>query len=59
MKTRKLKFPVIKNTSSASRILSMNDYLRFVSFNIKYTLNKKVYRDLKKASAVNMPFVFK
>lgn len=59
MNTEKLKFPVIKGFLPASRTLSMNDYLRFVLFNIKYTLDKKVYRKLKKASGVNVPFIFK
>jgi len=59
MRIEKLKFPVIKNSLPASRTLSMNDYLHFVLFNIKYTLNKKVYRNWKKNSGVNVPFVFK
>jgi len=59
MTTVKLKFPVIKGALPAPRALSMNDYLRFVLFNIKYTLDKKVYRNWKKTSGVNVPFVFK
>jgi len=59
MKTGKLKFPVIKNNSSAPKVLSMNDYLHFVLFNIKHTLDKKSYREGKMVSSVKVPFVFK
>jgi len=59
MKTEKLKLPVIKNNSAASRVLSMNNYLHFVLFNIEHTLDVKVYRNQKKTSAVNVPFVLK
>jgi len=59
MSTKKLKFPVIKGRVPVPRVLSMNDYLRFVLFNIKYTLDKEVYRNQKKVSGVNVPFVFK
>lgn len=56
-KTTKLKFPVIKKPLPLPKALSMDDYLRFVSFNIKYTLNKRAYQKWKKTSAVNVRFV--
>ncbi len=59
MNTKKLKFPVIKAIQFTPRVLSMNDYLGFVLFNIKYTLDKKAYRNWKKTSGVNVTFFFK
>ncbi len=59
MKIEKLKFPVIKNKLAVPKALSMNDYLHFVLFNIKHTLDKKSYRKSKMASGVKVPFVFK
>jgi hypothetical protein len=48
--------PVIKKTNSGKRILSMEEYLKFVEFNIKYTLDKKSHWKWKKKLAVNVPF---
>lgn len=59
MKIAKLNLPIIENSLPAAKSLSMNAYLRFVSFNIKHAFNKKAYQDWKKASAVNVPFVLK
>ncbi|GEM_PF-740546 len=55
----KLRFPIIKKPLPEPKSLSMDDYLRFVSFNIKYTLNMGAYQNWKKDSAVNVAFVFK
>ena len=57
MKT--LKFPIIKKPVLKSKQLSMNDYLRFVYLNLKYTVNKKVNRKSKNLLAVNIPFSLK
>ena len=51
-----LKFPIIKKPVPKSKQLSMNDYLRFVYLNLRYTINKKVYRKSKNLLAVNTPF---
>ena len=50
--------PIIKETNPQKRILSMDEYLKFVQFNIQYTLDRKSYADLKKTLTVNVPFVF-
>ncbi len=55
----KLRFPIIKKPLPEPKTLSMDDYLRFVYFNIKYTFDRKAYRNWKKESAVNVAFVFK
>lgn len=55
----KLKFPIIRKPLPEPKALSMDDYLRFVSLNLKYAFNKKVYQKWKKDSAVNVAFVLK
>ena len=55
-KTEKLKFPVIKQPLPPAKWLSMDDYVEFVIFNLKYTVNKKILRKQKKLAAVNVPF---
>ncbi len=55
----KLKFPIIKKPLPDPKALSMDDYLRFISFNIKHALNKNAYQSWKRKSAVNVAFVFK
>ena len=34
----------------------MDDYVKFVNLNLKYTLNKKANKRWKKVSMVNVPF---
>jgi len=58
-KTGKLNFPVIKGTPPAAKQLSMDDYLKFVTLNLKYTVDKKAIRRQKKLAAVNVPFWLK
>lgn len=50
------KLPIIKKAQAQKRILSMDEYLKFVQFNIKSALNKKEYEKWKKMSVVNVPF---
>lgn len=57
VKSVKLKFPVIKGALPPARILSMEEYLRFVTFNLKYTVDKKAVRRQKRSEAVKAPFV--
>ena len=53
---KKLKFPIIKAALPQPRTLSMNDYLRFVQFNLKHAFDKKAYAKWKKMLIVNVPF---
>jgi len=50
----KLKLPVVKGRTPESKQLSMDDYLKFVYLNLKYTLDRKS----KRQAAVNVPFLF-
>jgi len=36
--------------------LLFGEYLKFVEFNLKYVVNRKAYRALKKKQVVNVPF---
>ncbi len=56
---KKLKFPIIKGLLSESKSLSMNDYLKFVQFNLKHAFDKQAYAKWKKMLVVNVPFVIK
>lgn len=56
---KKLRLPVIKGPMSEPRTLSMDDYLEFVQFNLKYAFNRKAYTKWKKMLVVNVPFSIK
>jgi len=57
---KKLKLPIIKEPLPEPKILSMDDYLEFVEFNLKYTsFDREVDKKWRKMSAVNVPFRFK
>ncbi len=56
---KKLKLPVIRGNGSKARILSMNEYLKFVQFNLENFFDRKAYAKWKKMSIVNVPFVIK
>ena len=51
-----LNLPIISGMLPASRQLSMEDYLKFIDLNLKYTIDKKNIRKQKKIQAVNVPF---
>ena len=51
--------PIIKKPLIQKRILSMDEYLQFVQFNLQYTFNKEGYEKWKKMTAVNFPFFIK
>lgn len=55
-RTGELRFPVVKQPLPAAKRLSMDDYLKFVAFNLRYALDKKAIREQKKLAAVNVPF---
>ena len=56
---KKLKLPVIKKSDSKPKILSMDEYLKFVQFHLTHTFDKKAYAKWKKLLVVNMPFSMK
>jgi len=57
---KKLNLPIIRNKLPKAGSLAMDDYLKFVLFNLRYTIkNKKTLREWKKKSAVNVPFILK
>lgn len=54
-----LNLPIVKVETHKAKYLSMNDYLKFVIENLKYTVDVKAGRALSKKMAVNIPFVLK
>ncbi|UCB56679.1 MAG: hypothetical protein JSV30_05600 [Candidatus Omnitrophota bacterium] len=56
---KKLNLPIIKKGIPDAKWLSMDDYLKFVNFHLKYTFNKKAYKIWKKMLGVNKPFSLK
>jgi hypothetical protein len=50
------KLPIIKKANTPKRILSMDEYLEFVQFNLKNAFDKKAYGKWKKMMIVNVPF---
>ena len=56
---RKLRLPIIRGAMSKPKVLSMNEYLKFVQFNLEHTFDRKSYAKWKKMLAVNVPFVIK
>ncbi len=56
---KKLKLPIIKGPLPAARWLSMDDYLKFVTLNLKYTTDKKSIKKYRKSAAVNVSFLLK
>lgn len=55
----KLKLPIIKEPIGRHKPLSMDDYLRFVRFNLQYTVDKRAAREWKKLLFVNVLFSLK
>jgi len=57
---KKLIFPILKNQPFKAKCLSMNEYLKFVEFNLKYTSNNRKARNYwRRISAVNVSFALK
>lgn len=54
-----LKLPVIKAKNFKSKILSMDEYLKFVQFNLSQAFDKKAYLKWKKMLNVNVSFSIK
>jgi hypothetical protein len=56
---KELKLPIIKNSASKPKVLSMNEYLKFVQFNLKQAFDKKAYAKWKKMLVVDVSFSLK
>jgi len=56
---KKLKLPVIRGMVPKAKVLSMNEYLEFVQFNLEQAFDKKSYAKWKKMLVVNAPFFIK
>ena len=54
-----LNFPIIKTRLSDPQALSMDEYDKFIQFNLKNFFNRQAYEEWKKISVVNVPFVIK
>ena len=54
---KQLKLPIIKEVFPPTKWLPMDDYLKFVTLNLKYTIEKKTVRKQKRLAAVNVPFL--
>ncbi|MGE0267153.1 MAG: hypothetical protein AB7S78_01675 [Candidatus Omnitrophota bacterium] len=50
------KLPVIKGTKQEKHVLSMDEYLQFVQFNLNNAFDKKAYAKWKKMLIVDVPF---
>lgn len=53
---KKLKLPVIREDLSKKKILSMNEYLKFVQCNLEQAFDKKAYAKWKKMLVVDVAF---
>jgi|CXWL01.1.fsa_nt_gi hypothetical protein len=56
---KKLKLPVIKRSIAKNKVLSMDEYLKFIRFNLEQVFDKKAYAKWKKMLIVNTPFFIK
>ncbi|MEK6715699.1 MAG: hypothetical protein AABY43_06630 [Candidatus Omnitrophota bacterium] len=54
-----LNLPPLKLPNLKAKPFSMDEYLAFVNFNLKYTVDIKEARRQKKAAFVNVPFSLK
>ena len=51
-----LKLPPIHEPAPPTPVLSMDDYLKFVEFNLKHNFDREAYEERKKKLAVNVRF---
>ena len=56
---KKLNLPVIKGHLSEPKVLSMDDYLKFVQLNLEYVFDKEAHAEWKRMLVVNVPFLIK
>jgi hypothetical protein len=48
--------PIIRKTRNKKRMLSMDEYLEFIQFNLQNAFDKEGYEKWKKMLSVNVPF---
>ena len=51
-----MKLPVIRDVPIKDKWLLMDEYLKFVIFNLRYTADKRNGREWKRIAGVNVPF---
>jgi len=56
---KKLQLPIIKGSLPEPKWLSMREYINFVTFNLKYTSDRKAGEKWRRRQAVNVPFSIK
>ncbi|MCX5751706.1 MAG: hypothetical protein NT099_08625 [Candidatus Saganbacteria bacterium] len=56
---KRLKLPIIRGPMPEKKSLSMDDYLKFVSFHLKHAFHGATNREWKKRLAVDVPFSIK
>lgn len=54
--SRKLKLPVIKEKPVKNRLLSMDEFLEFVDFNLENSPNLEEIREFRKKESVDVRF---
>jgi len=54
-----IKLPVITGDSPPPRILSMDEYLEFVEFNLRHAFDREAYGKWKEMLSVNVRFSLK
>lgn len=48
---KELNLPIIQGPLSEDRILSMDEYIKFVQFNLRYVFKKRAYAKWEKCSS--------
>lgn len=56
---KKLKLPITDKHVEQDRYLSMNEYVAFVNFNLRYFRKEKIAKKDELAMHVNVPFSIK
>lgn len=56
---KELKLPDFKGSLPAKKPLSMDEYLKFVIFNLRHTFKNKLSKKMRKALIVRAPFAIK
>lgn len=56
-KMDKLNLPILKSGITLPKNLSMDDYVKFVTLNLRYTIDRKTVREQKKLAGVNTRFL--
>lgn len=55
----KLRLPDFKGCLPAKKPLSMDEYLKFVIFNLRHTFKNKLSKKMRRAQIVRAPFAIK